>query len=213
MQHYSIRRRIAISYILLILAAMGSLAIYVSRFVRKIYLEQLESQLLANAALIAETATSEFTDATPGKKLNELADYYGNLLNARITFIAPDGTVLGESTYNYQEMENHLYRPEVQQALKSGQGSNVRYSGTAKQEMLYAALRVGTQEEVKGIVRIALPIGYIRTNLSHLNFAILIATGVAGLLAVGLAIGIAGHTTRSLRELTWVVQQVAEGEG
>jgi hypothetical protein len=48
-----------------------------------------------------------------------------------------DGVTLGESHEDRAEMENHLLRPEVQQALKAGQGSSTRYSTTLGYEMMY----------------------------------------------------------------------------
>ena len=42
----------------------------------------------------------------------------------RLTLIDADGTVLFDSDAEAGEMENHLERPEIQQALASGTGSS-----------------------------------------------------------------------------------------
>ena len=39
-------------------------------------------------------------------------------------------------------MENHLDRPEVQQALRTGEGSCIRYSHTLDEETCYYAMRL-----------------------------------------------------------------------
>lgn len=60
--------------------------------------------------------------------------------NTRITVIGRNGNVLYDSfVEEYNEMENHLMRPEVQKALNSGTGSNIRRSETTKQEYYYYA--------------------------------------------------------------------------
>lgn len=59
----------------------------------------------------------------------------------RITLVGPDGTVLYDNTADIKTMENHLNRPEVQAALKSGSGGSYRYSDTLDQETLYFAVK------------------------------------------------------------------------
>ena len=53
----------------------------------------------------------------------------------RITLIASDGSVLFESATN-QPMENHLSRPEIQQAMKSGVGRDCRDSQTLAMRLI-----------------------------------------------------------------------------
>ncbi len=57
----------------------------------------------------------------------------------RLTLIASDGSVLFESATS-QQMENHLSRPEIQQAMQSGVGQDRRDSQTMGLETYYYAL-------------------------------------------------------------------------
>lgn len=60
--------------------------------------------------------------------------------NIRITIIDKKGTVLYDSfVANYNTMENHLQRPEIQKALHSEIGSNIRHSETTGLEFYYYA--------------------------------------------------------------------------
>ncbi len=73
----------------------------------------------------------------------EKADTLKELLrqpNIRITVISRKGEVLYDSFVNdYPEMENHLERPEIQKALYSGTGANIRFSHTTQQDFYYFA--------------------------------------------------------------------------
>lgn len=71
-------------------------------------------------------------------------EYLKNLQldGARITWIDKEGTVLFDNQANREQMENHLQRPEIQQAKKSGYGSSTRYSKTLMAEMLYGAKKL-----------------------------------------------------------------------
>ncbi len=61
--------------------------------------------------------------------------------NLRITLIDKDGNVLYDSAAT-KELENHLSRPEIQQALASGSGSSARDSATMGYRTYYYALRM-----------------------------------------------------------------------
>lgn len=60
----------------------------------------------------------------------------------RITWIASDGHVLYDNHGDSTTMENHLDRPEVSEALKSQDGTSIRYSNTISQRTLYYAMRL-----------------------------------------------------------------------
>lgn len=57
----------------------------------------------------------------------------------RITWINPDGTIRFESKYDKWQMENHLDRPEVQEALNEAYGTAVRKSHTLSRDLYYMA--------------------------------------------------------------------------
>ena len=208
----SIRWRIAVPYVLLTLVAMVGLAVHLSSLVRDMYLDNLKAQLTAEARLIGDAVIASPAWYDAGGDLDPLADEYAEMLDARVTFIGIDGIVLGESHEDRAEMDNHLYRPEVQGALTEGFGSSIRFSKTMGYEMMYVALPVKTGGRVTGIVRVALPSRQIESNLADLRWTIF----AAALLALGavalLAALVAERTARPVRELTKAVQRVAEGD-
>lgn len=60
----------------------------------------------------------------------------------RFTLVDADGTVLYDSLVDASEMENHLDREEIAQALGSGSGSSVRKSSTLTERTFYEAVRL-----------------------------------------------------------------------
>ena len=74
------------------------------------------------------------------KDPGELAAFSGDGL--RITLIEPDGSVLYDSNAAAATMENHLSRPEIQQALANGSGQSDRMSATLGYRTYYYALRL-----------------------------------------------------------------------
>lgn len=62
--------------------------------------------------------------------------------NTRVTLIDASGEVIYDSGKQEEHLENHLDRPEIQEALKSGSGQDVRRSETLDQDMFYYAVRL-----------------------------------------------------------------------
>ena len=58
----------------------------------------------------------------------------------RITIIDADGTVVCDNEANDIEMDNHKDRPEIESALKNGEGSDVRKSSTLNKSTYYYAV-------------------------------------------------------------------------
>jgi two-component system phosphate regulon sensor histidine kinase PhoR len=207
----SIRWRIAIPYVALILLTMAGLLIYLSDLVRDAYLDNLEDQLEAEARLVGDVLDLHLARQSPGDAIDPLVEHYAGIVEARVTIIAPDGTVVGDSTADWREMDNHLYRPEVQEALETGQGSTIRYSRTVGYEMLYVAIPVVAGDELVGISRVSLPLNLIDENIAQLRQTILSATVLVAAVAALLALLIAERTARPIRQLTEVAQQLSEG--
>lgn len=60
----------------------------------------------------------------------------------RFTMIAPDGAVIYDSEVNPAQMDNHLEREEVQEAVAQGSGKSERYSSTLTERTSYEAVRL-----------------------------------------------------------------------
>ena len=210
----SLRGRIAVPYVVLILMATLGLTVYVSGEVEQVRLADLEGQLLAEARLLADRVVPLLEEGGDPEILDALARQWSSVLDARVTIIGPDGTVLGESHEDRTQMDNHLNRPEVQEALKAGQGTSRRYSATVRYEMMYTAVpvRAGDGGSVLGIMRVALPLRDIEANVGRLRQDILVAGLSTAVLAGLLALLIAEHTTHPVHQLTQVARRLAEGD-
>ncbi len=209
---HTIRWRIAIPYILLIVILMAALAVLGARFVRRVYVMDLERQLVAEAHLASDALRAPLTQGASAEALDEIAHRWARLLEARVTLIASDGTVLGDSHENRAQMENHLNRPEVQQALAEGQGLSTRFSATLGYEMMYLAVPVEIEGQTVAIVRIARPLRQVEIHTARLGMNVIWVTLIGSVLAAILAVLIAERTVRPIRRLTHEAVRIAEGE-
>jgi two-component system phosphate regulon sensor histidine kinase PhoR len=208
----TIRWRIAVPYLLLILLAMLGLILYGSRAVRAAYLGELEKRLTDEALLLGDSVRNQLIGAQTDDVLQATAERSAALVEARVTVIASDGTVVGESHEDRTQMDNHLYRPEVQEALATGQGSSVRFSRTLGYDMMYVAVPVTQDDQVVGFVRLALSLQQVESSVARLRWAILGSGLVATAMALGLSILVAERIARPVRQLTRVAERMAHGE-
>jgi two-component system phosphate regulon sensor histidine kinase PhoR len=157
--------------------------------------ERIEQTLVAEAKLAADllargAATVSAADATDAsiREFDAEADHLGALLDARVTLIARDGRVLGDSAEAPAAvalMENHWARPEIVEARDQGLGKSRRHSDTVNIDMLYVAAPV--VHPAVAFVRVALPLSGIQEQLRSVLTATMTALGVA--LAGALVIG------------------------
>ena len=95
----------------------------------------------------AEKSVCQLTDSISTSynymTLEEYKDVLTHLVdNTRATLITEDGTVLFDSNASAAQMENHLDRPEIQDALKTGTGEDARKSSTTQIQTYYYAVRL-----------------------------------------------------------------------
>ncbi len=121
---------------------MGILGFYMANSTRNAQINHLESQLLNEARLVADISTPSFIDPAKNENLDTIAKSIGNEIGTRITLIANNGTVLGDTDQDPAGMENHATRPEVIAALASGTGQATRYSSTLHETIIYFSVPV-----------------------------------------------------------------------
>ena len=208
----SIRWRIAIPYVLLIVVSMAGLGIYLSGYIFDQQLSQLENQLTSETRLLAEGLVPYFAQETvQPEQLVGLAQQWSQLIDARVTIIAPDGTVLADSNEDYQRMENHLTRPEVVAALRNGIGSSIRFSDTLGYRMIYTAVAIQPAGQLMGIARVAVPVVELEQSVASLQRALVGFTTLTAIVGMLIAMLIATRTTRPLRRLTQAAEQFSGG--
>ena len=206
----SFQWRIAIPFIILIVVSMGVLGIYLTNSVRNSQLNNLRFQLEQEAKITAEATLPSLLGQ--GDSPDVLAKKLGREIDTRITIIASDGTVLGDSDENLSTMENHATRPEVKDALSSGLGESTRYSTTLNEQMMYVAVPIASQGKVLGIARVALPLTDVENSVSRVTRIIILATVIITILAILAAWLIARTTTRPVRQLTKASKRIAAGQ-
>ena len=166
--------------------------------------------LVATVALIMGVLYGYFTDmqhdqlkmqtelAAQGVN-NEGLDFFQdmNMKDYRITLIQPDGTVIYDRQVQSGDMENHLEREEVQEALSSGYGESERYSATLMETSLYSAIQL----DDGSILRMSISQSSILTLLLGALQPIIVIIVIAVILSLFLASRLSKKIVKPLNEL------------
>ncbi len=193
-------------------AALAILTIIIALQRRSEERAGIEARLVSQAQLIAELL-SQNRSLTSDQALDDEADRLAELLGTRVTLIAPDGRVVGDSDLEGQalaDVENHLQRPEVQEALTRGAGIVARYSTTVRIEMLYAA--VTARHPRVGYVRVALPIATVSEELRRVGLQAVLAFGLAAPFALALAWLASALLSKRVTAIAEVAQRYSKGD-
>jgi two-component system phosphate regulon sensor histidine kinase PhoR len=156
----------------------------------------LLGQARLSAALLAHSGPLNDPDAE--------ADEIGRRIGTRVTFIADDGRVLGDSEVDataLATLENHAAREEVIKARESGEGLAVRRSHTTSIETLYAAVAVRNSQVA--YARVALPLTTIDERIASVRRLSLIglASGLGAALVLTLVVsGFIGRRVRAVAD-------------
>ena len=176
--------------------------------------ERIERTLVAEARLTAELlARLPVAGAPEIAQLHEEAGRIGALVGARVTFIAPDGVVVGDSAETLADlaaMENHGSRPEIVEARHAGLGRARRHSDTLKIDMLYVAVPV--RHPAIAFARVALPLTDVRQQFRAVVAATLSALAIALAGAAAIAWVISGRMGQRVRSIAAVAHRYRSGD-
>ena len=200
----------AASLLLFASAGLGTGA-FLERSLRRQLAAQVEGELARLARTSVELLALPAGGPLDQRRADALADRLGRTTAARVTIVAADGRVIGDSACAAQALAalpNHGDRPEVRAALRDGQGVARRASSTLHTEMLYVAVRF-RQAGTSGVVRVATPLSTVATGVHHLRVTLALGGLVGLVLAIALGALASNVLSRTLRQLVLQARAIA----
>ena len=218
----NIRAQLTFRYIIIVLLVLFAMYLYLGTALKGFLSDRITEDLEVHAVLIREILIEKLPakDNFTYRSIDALIDRLGKTSDARLTFIGIDGTVWGDTERDgaaLRAMDNHLTRPEVQDALEFGRGIRDRYSDTTQTEFRYHARPIyqhtssDAEAVLIGICRVALPMESVNTVINNLRQIILFASVAGLILAVVFSIFSTGVIIKPIEKLTQMTQSLAAG--
>jgi two-component system phosphate regulon sensor histidine kinase PhoR len=187
------------------------------RWQREAVNAEVRQRMRDEAAVLLHVADPSW--AASGVPLEELRGTWqpkleslGHEIGTRLTLVLADGTVLADSAKDARSLENHLDRPEISEAAEVGVGFSMRGSRSVGEPFEYCAVRVGTREEPRGFVRVALPWTPFESRLQATARLIWSTATVVLVFTLALAYWLAWRLVHPLETLTGAAQAIASGD-
>jgi two-component system phosphate regulon sensor histidine kinase PhoR len=213
-----IQTKITATYVVIAVLIVASLGIFTSLWMESNFKERLVSELSRQADLVLyilqEDSTRSFS------QVDEQVKQIGGLEHLRITLIDDLGNVLADSDVPFPEIaevKNHLDRPEVRQAKRTGIGHDIRRSVTVDRDFLYMAKEVKkspTHSLFQNLryIRLSVPYEQVQRQIDQIR-SIVIVTGFGVLLAIILvSVFVSRRITYPMTQIVRGVERVRAGD-
>ena len=152
------KKRLSISLIIVIVAGMISSGLFVIISYSQSYYSDTQASIKESSDYIANYILPDFLATGSAEDL----DHFADSMDIRITITNVEGDVIYESTAGLEEEPNHKSRPEIVGALAGNTTTEIRYSNTLNNKMLYVATPYyDTDDSIKAVLRTALPVSSI----------------------------------------------------
>lgn len=174
-------------------------------------MNQARDELEIRATMLEMQITPLFASDSIGD-IDSLCEEMGKKTSTRITVIALDGTVIGDTEKDTRIMENHANRPEFVAALGGDIGASTRFSNTLQQNLMYVALPLQVENNIIGAVRTSISVSSIDEELSAISFGIVLTGLIVAIVAALLSLAISRKMSRPLEELKEGARRFADGE-
>jgi len=199
------------SYLLITIAAVATVAFFVSLSLRRFYHAQVAGGLEARAHLIEAQVRSPLIDRDYAK-IQTLCKDLGKASSTRITVILPGGRVVGDSDEAPQRMKNHADRVEFIEAAEIGRGESLRFSSTLGKNMMYMAIGLRENGSLLAVVRTSMPATAIDAQLADIYARIFIAVLAVAVVAAVISLLVARRITKPVESIRRTAQRFAAGE-
>lgn len=200
-------RRLFAAVLALLVVTLGLFGLLVAQSTRARVLEEIELRLHAEAELLRAL----IREVKPGE-LQPTLRRLPESLEARFTVVGSEGEVIADSHADPVSMDLHNGRPEIVEARVRGSGTHVRHSETVGYDMMYHARLVDPGSPGGRVVRVALPLTRVQSELGRLTAAVAITFVLVAAGGAAVSFVLARRMARPLGELQETAEAIAGGE-
>jgi len=213
-----IQTKITTIYVVLAFIIVACLGVLISIRIESFFKDRLVDELSRQADLVLFMLQKDTTYSIA--QIDEQMKQVGGLEHLRITLIDTQGNVLADSDIPFPDIsgvQNHLNRPEIQDAKRYGIGHDIRLSETVGHNFLYMAklVKKSPQKIYFGklsYIRLSFPLEEVQTQISYIrSIVIIVGLGVL-LVIVAVSVVVSRRITKPMTQIAQGVEQIRAGD-
>ena len=183
-----------------------------AQVVRTSFRDRAASEMRRAAVAITSDIETWFPSGAPPLARDAACRDMARRLGFRLTVIASDGVVLGDSEGESAALENHADREEVRAALAGRAGAAVRDSRSVGHELIYHATPAILGDGSVAVLRLAVSTVFVDTELAAIRGRITLSALAVATLAAAVSLGISRRLSRPLEQLRRSADRLAAGD-
>jgi two-component system phosphate regulon sensor histidine kinase PhoR len=190
------------AYVAIAVLAVVIAGFVMERQIRTDLTRWIKDDLTAQARIMALMPQADIE-----KNFNLLAERS----RARLTLIDAAGRVIAD-TGRIDDAENHLNRPEVQEARLKGQGTAIRHSRSLLADTLYVALPIYHWTAISGYIRLSRPMLEVSKSVDEIWYSVLKALLMILILSLIPAFVFSSRIVAPIRGIAAFTEKVRRGD-
>jgi two-component system phosphate regulon sensor histidine kinase PhoR len=194
--------KILFSYLVIVSLSFFILDLLIKNEIKKVMTGKIEAELLTYAELLNLNSAQKMSD-----QLKQIA----RISSSRVTLVDAQGKVFADSEKDIAKMENHLNRPELQEAKLRGKGKSIRFSSSIGIDMLYVAITIKEGSEIKGYVRLARPLDDVQSMIEKVYQSIFLAMMIVTVIALVIALIFSYRLSAPIRAMERFTERLRQG--
>lgn len=198
-------------YLLIILVSLVAVTLLASHSMKHFFLDKMRTDLQTRT-LLFENYILEHVDPLDERSIDQLCKKIGPAAHTRLTVILPSGRVIGDSEEDPQRMDNHIDRPEIQDAMDKDVGAASRYSPTLGKQMMYVAVPLKRNNRTEAFVRTAIQLDSVDRDIAAIQVKIGISGLVIATLATLLSLLVSHRIRRPIEEIRKGAESFSMGD-
>ena len=210
----TLNNKIALAFGIVITVMLSGIYLYLENNLTRLTRDNIAENLYKQTVLAKTFLEYQPLDQLNIEHMDPLADKIGADLGLRATIINQEGKVVGDSKLDPEQverLENHLYRPEVQEALKESTGRSQRFSSTIRKDLLYIAAAFRKGNKILGFVRLSMPLSRIEIISAHVRNMVLALLVAVLILSWVMSFFLSALISRPIKEMSRVARSIAAG--
>ncbi|WP_332689772.1 two-component system histidine kinase PnpS [Halalkalibacter lacteus] len=206
---YKLRFKIIIAVLSITLIVLTGIGFVIGQLYENFYFNNLTERVEKEAHLVSYKLVEQ---ALIPERAQSLAVEVSEMLEARVTIILLDGTVIGESAADPATMDNHIIRPEIAAIERGEEGTSIRYSETVQDELLYYAVEIMDENNNSvGYLRLGLSTQTLEDMTEMIWWILAVSFAVALVIIVTITYRVTNEMIRPIENATVVANELAEG--
>lgn len=201
----SIKWRLTLVCLLLVTLSLAVLGTVLLTAMENYFLRETEESLVAHARVFSHYAELTFLG-------NDLAQQFGEDVDAHVQILDSDGVVVGDSLWPDAPLGERLDTPLVESALAGEVESEIHREEDRRERFMRVVAPLRAGGNTIGAVHLTTSLAGVDADLATMRWFFLVGLGVALVVTTSLGFYLAGTLTVPLRELTQAAGLVARGD-